>query len=480
MSEPQTTVFQDSTLMRSILDTSFDGITYTDRTGVIIYNNPAYYKITGLNESELLGESIFSLARKGYPISRMAQKVFQSQETLSRTIRYRPDSNTEVLVTVVPRFDDTGTFSGIIANVRDITMLNSLRNQMDTIHATYSAKLQRRKDEIKQLKEQIARIQFNLDDYNLVGRSPEMQQLVELAQRIAQVDSTVLILGESGVGKDVFCKMIGKFAGKENYTKISCGAIPESLLESELFGYEAGSFTGASKTGKPGIFSIAGDGIVFLDEIGELPLAMQVKLLTVLQDRQFFAIGGKKPLPMRARIISATHRDLKTLVADGTFREDLYYRLNVIPVHIPPLRERKEDIMPIACHLLERLKKKYNQQKIISNDLASLLTAYNWPGNIRELHNILERMFVLSPHMTLTARDFPCELNITGATTGHVPEAHNCTLKEITAATEKEAITARIHQTTNLHDAAQSLGINLSTLVRKMQNIIFLHENSKK
>ena len=179
-----------------------------------------------------------------------------------------------------------------------------------------------------------------------------MHNLAELALRVSHVRSTVLITGESGVGKDVFCRMICRFAGSPDYIKISCGNLPENLLESELFGYEAGAFTGANRTGKRGIFELAGDGVIFLDEIGELPPQLQVKLLTVLQDRRFYRIGGTAPLPMNARVVAATNRDLKKEVAQGSFRRDLYYRLNVIPVHIPPLRERTEDILPLAEHIL--------------------------------------------------------------------------------------------------------------------------------
>lgn len=204
--------------------------------------------------------------------------------------------------------------------------------------------------------------------------------------------------------------MICRFAGSPDYIKISCGNLPENLLESELFGYEAGAFTGANRTGKRGIFELAGDGVIFLDEIGELPPQLQVKLLTVLQDRRFYRIGGTAPLPMNARVVAATNRDLKKEVAQGSFRRDLYYRLNVIPVHIPPLRERTEDILPLAEHILLRLNRQQGTAKLFGQAFKKALLAYRWPGNIRELNNIIERAFVLARSDTLELEDLPDEM----------------------------------------------------------------------
>ena len=310
----------------------------------------------------------------------------------------------------------------------------------------------------------------HMEDYDIVGRSKAMHNLAELALRVSHVRSTVLITGESGVGKDVFCRMICRFAGSPDYIKISCGNLPENLLESELFGYEAGAFTGANRTGKRGIFELAGDGVIFLDEIGELPPQLQVKLLTVLQDRRFYRIGGTAPLPMNARVVAATNRDLKKEVAQGSFRRDLYYRLNVIPVHIPPLRERTEDILPLAEHILLRLNRQQGTAKLFGQAFKKALLAYRWPGNIRELNNIIERAFVLARSDTLELEDLPDEMTaqwLQRTPQGPVPAGSSlhCILEEVEAA----VLAQRLQEDRTLSEIAATLGIDLSTLVRKIK-----------
>ena len=288
-----------------------------------------------------------------------------------------------LLVTLSPVYSPDGRFRGAVGNVRDMTELMQLRQQMDITYLDYDREMQVKEKANRELVQRINEMLHLMEDYDIVGRSKAMHNLAELALRVSHVRSTVLITGESGVGKDVFCRMICRFAGSPDYIKISCGNLPENLLESELFGYEAGAFTGANRTGKRGIFELAGDGVIFLDEIGELPPQLQVKLLTVLQDRRFYRIGGTAPLPMNARVVAATNRDLKKEVAQGSFRRDLYYRLNVIPVHIPPLRERTEDILPLAEHILLRLNRQQGTAKLFGQAFKKALLAYRWPGNIQ-------------------------------------------------------------------------------------------------
>jgi len=306
-------------------------------------------------------------------------------------------------------------------------------------------------------------------DISLSGGDKTLQWLLELGERIASVDSTVLISGESGVGKDVFAHLVHQLGDDTKpFVKISCGAIPSNLLESELFGYEPGAFTGASKKGKPGIFELAKDGIIFLDEVGELPLTLQVKLLTVLQDRKFFRIGGVKEKKMEARIISATNRHLKDDVAEGLFRCDLYYRLNVIPVHIPPLRERKEDIVPIATRVLEKLNTKNQTHKHFTWDVQNFLIQYQWPGNIRELNNIIERIYVFSPNNKISIEHLPEEI-LGQCHAQKLIISPNATLESLMNAYEKDIITKHLKSNLTIKNISERLGISSSTLVRKMQ-----------
>ncbi len=310
-----------------------------------------------------------------------------------------------------------------------------------------------------------------MNDVSMIGKSIQMRNLVELAKQIAGVNSTVLVTGESGVGKDVFCKLVHHFSqSKQPYIKISCAAIPETLLESELFGYEPGAFTGASKNGKSGILEQAEEGIVFLDEIDTLPMVLQSKLLTLLQDRWYYRVGGTVQIPLKARIMAATNADLKCCVEQGTFRRDLYYRINVIPVYIPPLRERREDIPLLVDNILERLSGTYNSQKIINDDALDALIRYDWPGNIRELGNVVERMYVLTHGNIIGLEMLPLELTSSDAPADlEIAVTKNATLKEIVAQVEKALLQDALKSNEPLSTICQRLGISMSTLERKVR-----------
>lgn len=459
---PMDTVFR-------MLDASYDGLTYTDQTGKIRYFNNAYTRMTGITEAEMLNKSVYDQAKKGYPISKMVLQVFKSKETISRVIRYLPNSESEVLVTIVPLFGENGDFQGIVGNIRDLTGLIDLRQPLNLIELDFNRKLEKKELENQRLREQIAHITESLGEYSVVGRSPQMRSLTELAFRISNVDSPVLITGESGVGKDVFCKLVNQFAGnKSSYTKISCGAIPETLLESELFGYEPGAFTGAGKNGKPGIFEIAEKGIVFLDEIGEMSPQLQVKLLTVLQDRKFYRIGGVKEKELTARVIAATNKDLKAEMEKGNFRRDLYYRLNVIPVHIPPLRERREDILPLTIHILNNINRRHGTEKRMSRSVQNILENYSWPGNIRELNNVIEHMCVLAEGDVLEPSNLPEDLFGT-VSAMHTEEGQDTPLlRGAVEHFEASFIGDHLDPDKTLKEIAATLGVDISTLVRKM------------
>ncbi len=266
------------------------------------------------------------------------------------------------------------------------------------------------------LEMELKRIYGDLKIEGVVGRSREILRVLELVHRVAPTSATVLLRGESGVGKEVFARAIHYLSPRSDkpFIVVNCGAIPEHLLEAELFGYEKGAFTGAYSS-KKGKFELADGGTLFLDEVGDLPLPLQVKLLRALQEKEIERVGGTRPIKVDVRIISATNRNLEEMVREGAFREDLYYRLNVFPIFIPPLRERKEDIPVLANHFLEKLKKEYNKEVSLSQEVMTALIAHPWKGNVRELQNVMERMVILDSDGVLRMDDMPPELRERGS-----------------------------------------------------------------
>jgi transcriptional regulator with PAS, ATPase and Fis domain len=250
------------------------------------------------------------------------------------------------------------------------------------------------------------------DGSQIITNSGKIKSILEFCKKVAPTDSNILILGESGTGKSVLAQYIHKISRRKNgpFLAINCAAIPEELLESELFGYAKGAFTGASHLGKQGLIEAANGGTLFLDEIGEMPLSVQAKLLQVIQEKQFIPVGSNKVKKVDIRIMAATNKNLADLVKDKAFREDLFYRLNVIDIHLPPLSERKEDIVPLIYNFLNKFNQKYNENKVISDECLNILIHYSWPGNIRQLENLMERLVIVSNSMIQLA-DIPDIIN---------------------------------------------------------------------
>ena len=450
-------------LLNIIKECSFDAFFITDKYGNTCFITDAYKRITGFNPDRLLNKNVSVLKEYGILDVSCAEKVLKSHQPTTMMLHYKNGKN--VLVTAVPAFDDEGNIFAVVGNLRDMTELNNLKIRLEKVQ--YHSKL---------ISEELAAIKLlEKPTDNFVCNSREMSKVVELAVKISKVNSTVLIEGESGVGKDVYAHLINDLSSNLNnetrpFVKISCGAIPKNLLESELFGYESGSFTGAKKEGKPGIFELAHNGTIFLDEIGEMPLSLQVKLLTVLQDREFFRVGGTKTIPMNARIIAATNVNLAEAVKNKTFREDLYFRLNVLNVRIPPLRERREDIVPLTIMAVNRLNKRYDMSKSIDNDVFEIFENYSWPGNVRELQNTIERLIVLSPKDLITSDQLPDQFRIDEEKLqfAQVIIKEDLTLAEFIAQMERLRILKVLDKHKPLKKAADELGIDLSTLTRKM------------
>jgi transcriptional regulator with PAS, ATPase and Fis domain len=301
-----------------------------------------------------------------------------------------------------------------------------------------------------------------------------MRQKLDLAFHVAHVDSTVLILGESGVGKELIAQLIHRASkrSKEPFIKINCGAIPTNLLESEFFGYEPGAFTGALREGKPGLFELAQGGTLFLDEVGEIPLDLQVKILRTLQDKEITRVGGKKNINLDVRIVAATNRDLEKMMQENTFREDLYYRLNVVPIVLPPLRNRKEDILPLINDFLAKFQLQYGYQKWIHPDVMERLLNYDWPGNIRELENTIERLVVTSRGECI----LPENLAGIPAASADPGKQLKTSLKRTLESNEKKIIADVYRNVKSTRKAAVLLGISQSSLVKKL-NKYSIHHN---
>lgn len=453
-----------------LLNLLSDGITISDKHGKIIFQNDLDIEIVGIN---CINQYAKDLVAEGKMSDSLTIKVLESKEEV--TIFQSFLNKKWFLVTGKPIFDETGELQYVLIITRDMSKLKSLEEEVKKLeiqNETFKQKIAEL-NEIEQKK------------MNIVATSPAMQKVLKRILRVAEVDSTILIEGESGVGKEEVAKLIylNSRRSTEQMVTINCSAIPENLLESELFGYEAGAFTGAIKGGKAGLFETATGGTIFLDEIGEMPLQLQAKLLRVLQESEVQRIGSTKPIPIDVRIIAATNRNLAEMVQQGTFREDLYYRLNIIPIEIPPLRERREDIVPLAYHFLTSIEQKYNIKRILDKEALKLLEEYDWPGNVRQLKNIVERVSLLANQSKITVSMIREELKETTKKENKMKQQSyklpdvkymdntqfTGTLKEQVAAFEKEIIKQALSEHKSIRQAAETLGCNQSTLVRKIQ-----------
>ncbi|MBM7615886.1 sigma-54 interaction domain-containing protein [Alkaliphilus hydrothermalis] len=302
-----------------------------------------------------------------------------------------------------------------------------------------------------------------------------MGEVLHTASNVASVISTVLILGESGVGKEVVAKLIHKLSKRNDKALISinCGAIPENLIESELFGYETGAFTGAQRKGKAGLIELAHEGTLFLDEVGELPLNLQVKLLRVIQEKKLMRLGGLSETEVDVRIIAATNKNLFKMVQEGKFRSDLYYRLNVVPIEIPPLRKRRADIIPLCYYFIEKYNRKYRCNKELTPEVEDIFKRYSWPGNVRELENVIERLVVTTQMDEIDEKNLPLFfIEDNQSVYERVKLEGIIPLKEAFEALERKLIERAYKKYKNTYEMAEALGVNQSTVVRKIHKYI--------
>jgi PAS domain S-box-containing protein len=448
----------------AIISSSDDGLWISDGEGNILRINAASERINMLRAADIVGRNMHELVEEGFIDSSVTLKVIKSRKR--ENILQQTRSGRKLMVTGNPVFNPAGQLIRVVVNERDITEIDALRVELETQMAK-NDQIQRRMQEM-----QIA----ELESGKIIARSANIVQALRQARKVSQVNSTVLIMGESGTGKGVVANLIHTYSDRvqKPMVHVNCGAIPESLVESELFGYEKGAFTGAAQKGKPGYFELADGGVLFLDEVAELPIASQVKLLRFLEDGRVTRVGGTTPKALDVRIICATHRHLEHMVQEGQFRLDLFYRLNVIPITVPPLREREECLFSLIQHYLSHFSAKLKQAQPprLSRRALDAMMAYHYPGNIRELMNICERLVVICESPRIDLEDLP-----TAVTAGAAAEIgcgidmvnSGAALPRVMAEIERRIIRQALEKYGTQARAAEALGVNQSTIARKLK-----------
>ncbi len=449
-----------------VLENINEAICVVDKGAVVTYINKSFEATYGIRRGEIVGKTVNTF----FP-NALCLKVLQQRKAVEY-VEHRPREGNVVMISSIPIYENDALI-GAVSIDQDITEIRRISNELEEA-----------KNRIKYLEyaeEIIQTIHGKSGFQKVLYKSKLMYDLIMLAQRVAESDASVMIVGESGTGKDLFAQAIhGESMRKERpFVVVDCSSIPAMLMESELFGYEAGAFTGANKKGKQGKFEIANGGTIFLDEIGELPLEMQSKLLRVLESQEFYRVGGVKPIKVDVRVIAATNRALVSMLSQGTFRKDLYYRLNVFTLKIPALRERPDDIPLLIDFYLKRYSVLNNRIiDRIDPEVTAILRHYHWPGNVRELKNVMERLVVLADGNSISAKQLPMVLeNLQRLEDGEKPELAAqfktlLKLEETLFAAEQQAIMRALEVAgNNKAKAAKILDIPRSTLYYKLQKM---------
>ena len=445
----------------------YDGIYISDGEGKTLFINKAYTRITGITPEMVLGRNVKEITEK-YMLYKNAVtlKVIKEKKRVD-SIGESLMNNQKMLITGNPIFDEQGNVKRVVINNRVFTDLESLMRQLENTND----KLQIYSEENKKKNLELSHLRSKQWDSKLyLGSSDQYESVKKLIDLISPTDATVLITGSTGTGKEVVANEIVRHSARNDkpYIKINCSAIPANLLESELFGYEKGSFTGANKEGKMGLFEIANSGTLLLDEIGDMPLDLQSKMLRVLQEREVKRVGSYKAIPVDVRIIAATNKNIKDEVSKGNFREDLFYRLNVIPIQLPTLSERVDDIDIFLEHFLAEYNKRYQKQISFNAHAVGLLKQYSWPGNIREFKNIIERMVIISN----TSEDVYDHL-IKMLQIDIVPAqlSSDKSYKEMVNDFERQLLSQALKQYKTTTNVAKHLKVDQSTIVKKRQRL---------
>jgi len=460
--------------LEMVIESFADGIYITDGQGYTLFVNKAYENITGLKRENLLGKHMRELEKKGIISQSATLIVLKNKKPV--TILQQIKSKI-VMVTSTPYYDENGKISKVITNVRDMTKLKALENELNAS-----------RELTKQYQLQIKELEQSKIG-NIVIQSEAMLKVYISALRVAPFNTNVLIQGESGVGKEVFARIIHENSKRNQgpFIKINCGAIPENLLETELFGYEKGAFTGSNKEGKIGLFELAEKGTLLLDEIGDLPLNLQVKLLHVLQDKTIKRVGGLSERKVDVRVIAATNQNLEHLVKEKHFRSDLFYRLCTLPLSIPPLRTRGQDILILFDYFAQKL---YKRKLKLEPAVKIFLENYSWPGNIRELENVVKYMCSIIPiNETVSIHHLPVYLNRNkkmpvqnnGQTTTSYQENFELILQELNNQGLLKIFTLILQEIASF--SALDKGLGRTTLAKRLQtynNVKYLDHQLKK
>lgn len=454
--------------LEAIMECSFDGIYICDGNGVFIKVNEGVERITGIRRSKLIGMYAPELVKRGMINRSVTEIVLKTKKrtTIVQSIKSDADGTVkDCIVTSTPLLGDDGHIKYVIANLRDVTELVQLRDnyaRSERLLAEYNREL----------------TLLRACSRDIVASSQAMQKLLSQAARVGSTDAAVLIEGESGTGKELIARFIHSASPRKDgpFLAINCGALPESLIEAELFGYERGAFTGAKPEGSAGLFEAAAGGTVFLDEIDSLSLQAQGKLLRTLDSKEGIRVGSCKVRTYDCRFVAATNKDLMEMCKSGRFRQDLYYRLNVVTIKVPPLRHRREDIEPLCMHFLEMFNEKYGFKKTFAPDTLNAMVCYNWPGNVRELKNLIERLVITSESQVISPTDLPVEIRNANLK-GSESEGLRITIERIPRLsvalkmTEREVFRKALSEYSTTREIAQVLGISQSTVVRRLQRM---------
>ncbi len=451
--------------LKAILESSPDGLWICDGQANVVQINKTSQRLNQISAAEVIGRNMRDLVAKGYFDRSITLEALEKREPVTWVQTTRRGKR--LLSTGNPIFNEKGDIIMVVTNERDLSEIDRLRDEI----MSKTVLSQRYQEEL--IDRQVGR----LIQGDIIFRSPAMSRVVETAIRVAKVDSTVLITGPSGAGKEMIADLIHRHSPRaENLmVKVNCGAVPETLFESELFGYEPGAFTGARRQGKPGLVEVADKGTLFLDEVAEIPWPAQVKLLRFLDDGLVFRVGATAGRQVEARVIAATNQNLEEMVAQKRFRQDLYYRLTVIPVVIPPLKERREDIPALTEHYIRRFGRDFGMAKTVSARAMDRLTAYDFPGNVRELINLCEWLMVMSQGPRITPQDLPqrildARLNpLDPETEMGADQAKGRSLNQRLNDYERAVLVQAVSQQRTQEEVARALGVNQSTVARKMR-----------
>lgn len=451
----------DKEFLFDILENISDAVMINDADTMIVYVNRAYEVILGTPAEKAIGKKLRDIEPNAVAI-----KVTETGKPSHNIVDYLRTLRIHTVGMSFPIYHEH-KISGTVSIFNDVSEIERLTKE-----------LQRTREINEYFQRELEKQHLPQSFSEYIHSNKNIKDVLLLASKVAKTDATVLIRGESGVGKEVLARAIYKESkrNKMPFIKVNCASIPENLLESELFGFEDGAFTGAKRGGKIGKFELAQGGTIFLDEIGDMTFSMQAKILRVLQEREIERVGGTKTVPLDVRVIAATNKNLEEMIEQETFRSDLYYRLNVVPLNIPPLRERKDDIILLSRNILEKLNKNNGDTLSLSSDVIKILQKYNWPGNIRELQNILEHANIVRASNQIEVRDFPKYM---------IPDEYKLEVKRLATFNlklniemmEKELIKeALLRNNNNKSKAISELGISRRAFYEKLSKYL-LNEN---